>query len=87
MTVLLKDTPGGAQLIADLTEAIEKLALLYSGTPDDAAREHLQSYIDRIEPSIFAAVGADTAAKMLDVFRRAVMGEKHRIESSGASRA
>jgi hypothetical protein len=86
MTVMLKDAPGGAELIGSLTNAIETLALLYSGTSDDAAREHLQTYITRIEPGIVEAVGSDTAAKMLDIFRRAVIGEKHAIERGIASR-
>jgi hypothetical protein len=83
----LGNAPGGAELIDSLTGAIETLALLYSGTDDDRASAHLESYITKIKPSITEAVGADTAARMLDVFRCTVLGEKRRLESNGASRA
>jgi hypothetical protein len=87
MTVMLKDAPGGAQLIDSLTEAIKTLSLLYAGTPDDKASEHLQSYLDRIEPGIIGTIGPVSTAKMLDIFRRTVLSEKRRLESGGASRA
>jgi hypothetical protein len=83
----LGDAPGGAELIGSLTGAIETLALLYSGTSDDAANISLQAYVDRIAPELIEAVGADMAVRMLAIFSRAVMGEKHRIEAEGASRA
>jgi hypothetical protein len=82
----LGDAPGGAELIASLTEAIEQLALLFAFTPDDKAEAALMAYCDRLEPEFTEAVGAETAAKMLDVLASAVMTEKHAIERGIASR-
>jgi hypothetical protein len=60
-----EDAPGGAQLIKSLTEAVKKLSLLYAYTPDEEAKAHLQTYIDKIQPELTEAVGAGTAAKLL----------------------
>jgi hypothetical protein len=87
MTVLLKDAPGGAQLIETLAGAARILALLYPNTADAPALRHLASYIAAIEPTLAEELGADLAAKMMAAFHSAVMTEKHRIESGGASRA
>jgi hypothetical protein len=83
----LGDAPGGAQLIQSLTDAVKKLALLYADTPDENAKAHLQTYIDKIKPELTEAVGAGTAAQLLAGFASAVMGLKHEIEAGGASRA
>ena len=47
----------------------------------------LRDYIGRIESELTEAVGAGTAAKLLEAFASAVMGLKHEIEAGGASRA
>jgi hypothetical protein len=83
----LGDAPGGAQLIQSLTDAVKKLALLYAGTPDEKAKAHLQTYVDKIQSELTEAVGAGTAAKLLEGFASAVMGLKLEIEAGGASRA
>lgn len=83
----LGDAPGAAQLIQSLTDAVKKFALLYAGTPDEKARAHLQTYIDEIQPELTQAIGAGTAAKLLEGFASAVRGLKHEIEARGASRA
>ena len=83
----LGDAPGGAQLIESLTDAVKTLSLAYAGTPDEEAKAHLQTYIDKIQPELMEAVGAGTAAKILEAFASAVMGRKHEIEAGGASRA
>jgi hypothetical protein len=85
--MLIKDAPGGREFIEALTKAIKDLSLVYAGTPDEKARTHLETYIASIEPSIIEAVGADAAATFIEAFRDAVMTEKHKIETSGASRA
>jgi len=87
MTVQLKDVPGGPALIARLTQAMKGLSLLYAGTPDEKAQASLKEYVDAIRPDLVASVGANNANKMLEAFTSAVMGEKHRIEAAGASRA
>lgn len=87
MTVMLKDAPGGAALIESLTEAIKDLSLLYAGTPDERAKASLKSYVAGIESELIAGVGAGPAKIMLEAFAAAVMGEKHRVESDGTSRA
>jgi hypothetical protein len=83
----LRNAPGGANLIESLTQAIKDLSLLYANTPDDKAQASLKAYVDNIQPELTEAVGAGTAAKILEAFRSAVMTEKHKIESGGASRA
>jgi hypothetical protein len=83
----LGDAPGGAHLIQSLTEAVKTLSLVYAGTPDEEAKAHLQTYIDKIQPELTEAVGAGTAVKILDAFASAVMGRKREIEVGGASRA
>jgi hypothetical protein len=70
-----------------LVEVIKDFSLLYAGTPDTNAREHLETFIAAIEPSITKAVGAKMAPKWLDAFRGAVMGRKHEIEAEGRGRA
>jgi hypothetical protein len=87
MKTTLGAVPGGPELIDSLTKAIADFSLLYAGTPDERARPHLESYIGRIEPSIVEAVGAGPAKIILQAFASAVMGEKHRHEVRGASRA
>ena len=87
MTIPLKDAPGGASLIASLTEAVKDLALLYAATPDMRAQASLKAYINRIEPELAAAVGPGNARVILDTFAATVMSEKHRHEAQGASRA
>ena len=84
--MMLKDAPGGAQLIETLTEAVKTLSLAYAGTPDDRAGPHLEGYLNSIEPCIIEAVGAAKAQVLLEVFRLAVMGRKHEIEAQGTSR-
>jgi hypothetical protein len=83
----LGDAPGGAQLIEDLTRAIKDLSLLYAHTPDERAQASLKAYVERIEPQLVADVGAGPARVILEAFASAVMTEKHKIESGGASRA
>jgi hypothetical protein len=77
----LGQAPGGAVFIGALVEAIKDFSLLYAGTPDDRARQHLETFISAIEPSITKAVGAKTAPKLLDALRGAVMGRKHELEA------
>jgi hypothetical protein len=83
----LGEAPGGAVLIESLINAIKDFSLLYAATPDDRARPHLESYIGSIEPSIIEAVGAGNARVILDTFAATVMGEKHKHEAQGVSRA
>jgi hypothetical protein len=83
----LGEAPGGPVLIEALTKAIADFSLLYAGTPDRKALPHLESYIGRIEPTIIEAVGAGPAKIILEAFASAVIGEKHRHEANGASRA
>jgi hypothetical protein len=79
----LGEAPGGPVLIEALTQAIKD----HAGTPTDKARLHLETYISAIEPTIIEAVGAGPAQVILEAFASAVMGEKHKIEAGGASRA
>jgi hypothetical protein len=87
MMTTLGEAPGGPQLIKSLIEAVKTLALLYAGTPDENAKAHLETYVDKIQPELAEAVGAGTAAKLLEGFTSAVLGTKHEIEAQGASRA
>lgn len=83
----LIDAPGGREFVNSLVGAIKDFALLYAGTPDDCAVPHLESYIEAIRPTVIGSVGPRMAETILDTFSAAVIGEKHRIESAGASRA
>ena len=83
----LGDAPGGAQFIENLIGAIKTLALLYANTPDARALPHLQDYIASIEPTVAEAIGAGPTGKVMGAFRSAVMTEKRKIRSGGASRA
>lgn len=85
--MMLGEAPGGAKLIESHTQAIKDLSLLYANTPDDKAQASLKACIDKIQAELSEAVGAGTAAKILEAFASAVMGEKHKIEALGASRA
>jgi hypothetical protein len=87
MKTSLGEVPGGAVLIAALLQAIKDFSLLYSGTPDDRAHPHLESYLSSIRPAIVDAVGATNAPIILDGMRRAVMTRKGELEAAGASRA
>ncbi len=86
MTVLA-DAPGGAAFIASIADAAKSLALVYAGTSDVPARAHLDGYLSIIEPTLTDAVGARSAAKIIDAMRAAVIGHKHELESRGSSRA
>jgi hypothetical protein len=83
----LQEAPGGEMLIGALVNAVKDFSLVYANTPDANARQHFETYLAAIEPSLTKAVGAKTAPKLLDALRGAVMGEKHKIEATGASRA
>lgn len=85
--ITLKDVPGGPKFIDSLIDAIKSFSLLYAGTPDDRARQHLEEYLRSIEPGIIEAVGPAKAPIILDGLRRAVMTRKRDIEAGGASRA
>ena len=73
--------------VSSLTNAARDLSLLYVGTPDDRAREHLQGFLDRIEPRMAEEVGADLAKRIVEALRTAVLSRKSEIEKSGSSRA
>jgi len=46
---------------------------IYAHSPDDKASASLQAYIDKIQPELLTeAVGAGTAASIMDAFRGAV---------------
>jgi hypothetical protein len=79
--MMLQDAPGGAEFIECLTDAVQRLALLYANTPNDRAEVSLDSYIARIEPAISEAVGARKAPILLAAFRRAVITRKSEIEA------
>ena len=79
--------PEWQQFAERLISAVKELTLLYASTPDDRAQASLQAYVAKIMPELTEAIGADLAAKTLEVFVGAVMDEKHRIEAAGASRA
>lgn len=83
----LKDAPGGQRFVDSLIEVVKDFSLLYAGTPDDRARQHLESYLGSIEAAIIEAVGATKAPIVLDGMRRAVFTRKREIEAAGASRA
>jgi hypothetical protein len=85
--MMLGDAPGGEVLIEALVGSLNDLSLLYAGTPDDKARSSLEGYISRIEPSIAEALGSSNAARLVETFRRGVMGRKYEIEGCGASRS
>lgn len=87
MSIMLKDAPGGPSLIDSLTTAINDLSLLYASTPDDRAQDSLKEFIERVEAELITGVGAGPARTILEAFASAVMGEKHKIEAAGASRA
>ena len=74
-------------MIESLIEAMKTLSLGYAGTPDEAAKVNLQTYIENVQPHLSGALGANAAAKLLEAFGEAVMGLKHQIEAVGASRA
>jgi hypothetical protein len=83
----LVKAPGGQRFVDSLIEVIKTMALLYAGTPDDKARQHLESYIGGIETAIVEAVGATKAPIVLDGMQRAILTRKREIEAAGASRA
>jgi hypothetical protein len=83
----LREAPGGAQMIESLIEAMKTLSLGYAGTPDEAAKLSLKTFVDNIRPQLTEALGAGTAANLLEAVGQAVMGLKHEIEAVGASRA
>jgi hypothetical protein len=85
--MMLQDAPGGAAFIESLVRTIKMLALIYAGTPDAPALAHLRDFIASIQPTVAEAVGAGSTPTVLEGFEGAVMAEKHKIESGGASRA
>ena len=87
MSVLLKDAPGGAQLIEALTIAARDFSLLYAGTPDDKARTHLDGFRASLERDLSEALGAEMAAVVAERFAAAVMGEKRKLEAKGGGSA
>jgi hypothetical protein len=78
---------GGARLVETSVAAAGILALLYTGTPDDRAHEHLQGFRSILERDLAPAVGANTAAQMVEVFVAAVMNEKRRLEAAAGPNA
>jgi hypothetical protein len=82
-------SPEWQQFTERLISAIKELSLLYANTPNDKTEASLQDYVNKIMPELTEAIGADLAAKTLEVFALAVMSRKHEIEAGGggASRA
>ena len=85
--VLLRDAPGGSRLIESLTAAARDFSLLYAGTPDHAAQAHLKPFCVGLESDLAPALGANTAADIAARFLAAVLHEKRRLETTGASGA
>jgi len=84
-TIMLKDAPGGAELIDRLVAAAGGMALAFVEGPDDKVRAHLDQNCDGIERALAEAVGAGTAREMVSVLLRAVLAEKARLEASSQS--
>jgi len=85
MKVLLKDAKGGKGFIAACLEAVDDAALAFVGEPDAKIMAHLEATLMRELPPRLAAQGfdADTAALIARAMVKAIIGQKHELESNG----
>jgi hypothetical protein len=82
----MQDTPAGIKFAQTLAVAVDDLSFSYSFTPDSAAGEHLESFLQSIRPAMEEAVGASNAPMWLDAFRSKVLTRKWDLENSCVSR-
>jgi hypothetical protein len=85
--MIAQDTPAGIKFAETLAAAVDDLSFSYAFTPDSAAGEHLESFLESIQTAMEEAVGASNAPMWLDAFRSKVLTRKWDIENSCVSRA
>ena len=86
-TTMLKDLPGGVELIPILVAAASDMALAFTGYPDDAIRIHLDHALVNMTRGIADELGPTAAAQIVVALKRAVLAQKAEIEALGMGRA
>jgi hypothetical protein len=80
MTIILKDAPGGEQVICRLRDEAASLALFFLNEPEEmlAALERTRN---NLEAEIATILGAELAAAIAEAFVGAVAGHRRELES------
>jgi hypothetical protein len=84
---MLKDTPGGAQLIERLVAASGDMGLAFAGEPSDRVHDHLDRALVTMQRGLAEELGATMAAKLVAALKRAVMLRKAQLERVPLGRA
>ena len=82
--VLLRDAPGGPELINRLRDEAANLALFFVGEPEEKMLAALEQTRRNLEAEIAPILGAEMAAEIATGFVGAVVGRRREIEAAGA---
>jgi hypothetical protein len=81
MTIMLKDAPGGEQLIGRLRDEAASLALFFLNEPEEKMLAALERTRNNLEAEIATILGAELAAAIAEAFVGAVAGHRRELES------
>ena len=76
MTTMIKDAPGGAELIRTLVATASDMGLAFAGEPDDKVRAHLDRALVNMQRGIANELGPNAASQIVAALKRAVMAQK-----------
>lgn len=78
---MLKDAPGGPELIQVLIGAALNLSLFFAGEPDDKVSVALEETRENLKAGLREIIGRNAGAALADAFVKAVMDRRAEIES------
>ena len=81
MTIILKDAPGGEQVICRLRDEAASLALFFLNEPEEKMLAALERTRNNLEAEIATILGAELAAAIAEAFVGAVAGHRRELES------
>ena len=81
--VLLRDAPGGPELINCLRDEAANLALFFLNEPEAKVLAALQQTRRNLEAEITPILGAEMAGQIAEAFVGAVAGHKRELEAGG----
>jgi hypothetical protein len=84
MRVLLKDSPRGPEFIGACLNAAADMALAFVGEPDEKVCAHLEATLMKTLPAqLEKHFDAETSALITQAMVKAILGQKHELESRG----
>jgi hypothetical protein len=79
--MMLGDAPGARDFVNRLVNAAENIAIAEAGNPDAEVRTRLDQLAGKLKRDLAPEIGEVAAARIVEVFCRAIMSEKHEREA------